>query len=183
MMKKIIILFLSIFLFFGCLSVKQENCEVMLDNETHDECLTLHICHEYLETNDSVLASSRCRTEMHLNESVILCYKSLAVTAAYQDHNIHGVGFCDDIYQYVNDPITNPNQGYNEMIGCLTEVAVIVGDENICKHAEHLYNAESDFWSRLLGPTSSEKIKVDICEKRAILSRKRKENIASGFFN
>ncbi|MCC7552141.1 hypothetical protein KO317_00560 [Candidatus Micrarchaeota archaeon] len=173
-MKKIIFLFIFIFL-SGCLSVKQENCGVMLDGEVKDECFTMLIVQDYLETKDLGIGI-KCKESITLDSSSILCYKSLAITAAYNKDNFHAVSFCEETFNI------NAKDKYGNMIDCLTEVAIILGDPVICEYAQFRYDETKSFWNSILAPPDRGNIKLDICQKRAELSKKRSERIEDGFY-
>lgn len=176
-MKIIYFLIFSILFSYGCLSVNPNNCNVMLDGEVHDECLTFAVVQEYLKTNDITLGL-KCKNEMNLTKtSPVICYTSLAIAAAYQNNNFHAVSFCEETFN-----IDSPDK-YGNMIDCLTEVAIIVGDPLICEHASYRYEESTSFWSKILAPPDRSNINLEICKKRAELSRKRIERINEGFFN
>ncbi len=184
-MKHPIVLFIGFSLFvclilFGCLSIDPKNCDNMNDGEVHDECYINFAVSEYLKTNDTSTGLI-CKNKMDLDQSSILCYESLAVASAYHKNNFHAVSFCEDLYEMSND--RNYTLKYYYMIDCLTEVAVIIGDESICEHAENRFEADNSFWVKVLAPSGPiTNMKKDICVKRAILSRKRLANLPIEIF-
>jgi len=172
-MKYFILLsILFLFLFsFGCLNVQRENCDVMLYGEVHDECMTNYAVGEYLKTNDASL-SEICKNEMDTYSYLPICYKSLAIAAAYQKNNLHAVSFCDELYY-----ASNENYRYNNIIDCLTEIAIILGEPGICEYAESAYESDKSAWDFIFNTGGvSTNIQKDICEKRATLSMKRQNN-------
>ncbi|MFA5381653.1 MAG: hypothetical protein WC356_00680 [Candidatus Micrarchaeia archaeon] len=176
-MKIYILIFLFIsLLFFGCLAVEEKKCLAMSEGETKDECYTFYAVGEYLKTNDTSIEKI-CKNEMSNNESSILCYQALGVAAAHQDHNFHAVSFCEEIY------FIESKDSYNNLIDCLTEVAVIIGDETICEHASNRFDPDKSLWSKLLFTQGvSTNMKLDICKKRALMTKARKENLPIEFF-